>query len=115
MTAPMRRDRAELGAGRGCGSPVGPGPSAPLAWPAARDFGNGRSPATISCMTIPIEKSLTDTGAIVGTGAAGKDQVKWMIARQFGLDPSELAEDAADALALCLAHAQRAVAHALGR
>lgn len=53
--------------------------------------------------------------AVVGTGAAGKDQVKWMIARQFGLDPADLAEDAADALALCLTHAQRAVAHALGR
>lgn len=53
--------------------------------------------------------------AVVGTGAAGKDQVKWMIARQFGLDPAELGEDAADALALCIAHAQRTAAHALGR
>jgi crossover junction endodeoxyribonuclease RuvC len=53
--------------------------------------------------------------AVVGTGAAGKEQVKWMIAREFGLDREDLAEDAADALALCLTHAQRTVTHVPGR
>ena len=45
--------------------------------------------------------------AVVGNGAAQKEQVKWMIAQTFGLDRDELPEDAADALAICLAHGQR--------
>jgi crossover junction endodeoxyribonuclease RuvC len=45
--------------------------------------------------------------AVVGNGGAGKEQVKWMIARQFGIAVEDLGEDAADALALCVTHAQR--------
>jgi len=51
--------------------------------------------------------------AVVGHGGARKDQVLWMIAREFRLDPSELGEDAADALALCLTHVQRIRTHAI--
>lgn len=45
--------------------------------------------------------------AVVGTGAAQKEQVQWMIARTFGIANDDLAEDAADALAICVTHAQR--------
>jgi len=50
--------------------------------------------------------------AVVGNGAAKKEQVKWMIARQFSLRMEDLAEDAADALALCVTHCQRLTADA---
>jgi len=53
--------------------------------------------------------------AVVGHGGAGKEQVQWMIARQFDLRREDLGEDAADALALCLTHGQRLITHALGR
>jgi len=53
--------------------------------------------------------------AVVGNGAARKEQVKWMIARQFDLMPETLAEDAADALALCVTHFQRMKANAMCR
>ncbi|MBN2492740.1 MAG: crossover junction endodeoxyribonuclease RuvC [Planctomycetes bacterium] len=49
--------------------------------------------------------------AVVGHGGARKQQVLWMIAREFGLDPGSLGEDAADALALCLTHVQRTRIH----
>jgi len=49
--------------------------------------------------------------AVVGHGGAGKEQVQWMISRQFGLRTEDLGEDAADALALCLAHGQRLIIH----
>lgn len=42
---------------------------------------------------------------IVGTGAANKDQVQFMVKKMLSLD-GELKEDAADALAVALCHAQ---------
>ena len=51
--------------------------------------------------------------AVVGHGGARKEQVLWMIAREFGLEAHELAEDAADALSLCLTHVQRIRTHAI--
>jgi len=42
---------------------------------------------------------------IVGTGAADKDQVQFMVKKMLGLQ-GELKEDAADALAIAMCHAQ---------
>ena len=50
--------------------------------------------------------------SVLSIGAARKEQVQWMIARQFELKPEDLGEDAADALALCLTHGQRIACHA---
>ncbi len=51
--------------------------------------------------------------AVVGYGAADKSQVGRMVARLLGLATPPEPEDAADALAIALCHAQTSTAHAL--
>ena len=45
--------------------------------------------------------------AVVGSGAASKEQVQFMVKKLLGLDDSPLTGDAADALAVALCHANR--------
>jgi crossover junction endodeoxyribonuclease RuvC len=52
--------------------------------------------------------------AVVGTGSADKDQVGWMIARLLPT-AGKTAADAADALAVAIAHAHARTARGLGR
>jgi len=45
--------------------------------------------------------------SVAGWGRAGKDQVKSMVRKSLGIDRVQLADDAADALALALCHLTR--------
>jgi crossover junction endodeoxyribonuclease RuvC len=45
--------------------------------------------------------------AVSGNGAAGKAQVQWMVCRLLNLESSRVTEDAADALAAAICHANR--------
>lgn len=45
--------------------------------------------------------------SVAGWGRAGKDQVKFMVGKSLGIDTVQLADDAADALALALCHLTR--------
>ncbi|MEM1283471.1 MAG: crossover junction endodeoxyribonuclease RuvC, partial [Chlamydiota bacterium] len=45
--------------------------------------------------------------AITGRGGAGKEQVQWMLQHLLGLKEKPSPEDAADALALAICHAQK--------
>lgn len=45
--------------------------------------------------------------AIVGNGAASKNQVQWMINQMLNLDQERITEDEADALAVALCHGLR--------
>ena len=45
--------------------------------------------------------------AVTGNGAASKQQVQWMVAQMLHVPTHDLAEDAADGLAVALCHAMR--------
>jgi crossover junction endodeoxyribonuclease RuvC len=53
--------------------------------------------------------------AVIGNGAAAKAQVQWMVCQLLKLDPSRVSEDAADALAAAICHANRSGRSADGR
>ncbi len=85
----------------------------------ALKIGEGRGVALLSaaqCGSRVVEYAARDVKkAVVGNGGAQKEQVQWMIAQTFGIDRDTLAEDAADALALCVTHGQRLATDALLR
>ncbi len=53
--------------------------------------------------------------AVVGTGAADKKQVQFMVARLLGLTQAPTPDDAADAVAVAICHAHHAWLPGIGR